>query len=88
MELVIHPDGIVDCVYGEAISLADLGQPTIRRASHVEPNADGYWVADLGPVKGPTLGPFQNRTSALKAETDWLRDNWLGSSHLGFAAPD
>lgn len=77
MEIVIRSNGVVNCVYGEAIALDEIGKPNIQRASHVEPNTDGFWVADLSPVHGPKLGPFQNRTLALKAETDWLRDNWL-----------
>ncbi len=77
MEIVVGTDGVVNCVYGEAIQLTELGATNIKRASHVEPNPDGLWVADLSPVQGPKLGPFQNRTSALKAETDWLRDHWL-----------
>jgi hypothetical protein len=81
MEIVIHSDGVVNCVYGEAIQLGQLGQAKIRRASHVEPNEDGQWVADLSPVQGPQLGPYQNRTSALKAETGWLRNNWLENFH-------
>ena len=39
-----------------------------RRASHVEPDADGRWWADLSPVAGPRLGPFEVRSAALDAE--------------------
>jgi len=44
----------------------------ITRASHVEPDRDGLWWADMGPVSGPVLGPFKNRTEALGAEREWL----------------
>ncbi|MEQ8786545.1 MAG: hypothetical protein RIC55_09610 [Pirellulaceae bacterium] len=44
----------------------------IERASHVEPNPDGTWSADLSPVGGPTLGPFGLRSRALDAEVAWL----------------
>ena len=50
------------------------GQATIRRVSHVEPNAHGWWQADLAPVKGPVLGPFQFRQQALDAEIVWLEE--------------
>ena len=40
----------------------------ITRESHVEPDRDGYWWADMEPV----LGPFKNRTGALVAERGWL----------------
>ena len=41
---------------------------TITRASRVEPDAEGFWWADMGPVDGPVLGPFR----ALQAESGWL----------------
>ncbi|MEN9664013.1 MAG: hypothetical protein RLZZ326_376, partial [Planctomycetota bacterium] len=47
-------------------------KPTYSRASHVEPDADGNWGADMGPVDGPVLGPFKNRSEALGAERGWL----------------
>ena len=77
MDLVVEPDGTVRCIYDEAISLTTLGHVTIRRGSHVEPYAGGGWTADLGPVRGPILGPFATRSEALEAETEWLRSNWL-----------
>ena len=78
MELVVHPGGQISCIYDEMIDLAALGQPTIRRASHVEPDVDGNWVADLSPRAGPVLGPFTQRSQALNAELAWLKSNWLG----------
>ena len=58
----IRPDGAVRFVYDDALrGLLALGQPTIRRASHVEPTPDGQWTADLGPMEGPVLGPFETR---------------------------
>ena len=77
MQLVIQPDGVVRCVYGEAIDLAVIGSLSISRASHVEPGPDGRWWADLSPVDGPVLGPFVLRTAAIQAEQDWLAANWL-----------
>jgi len=77
MQLVIQPDGAVRCIYDEAIDLHALGRPVIHRASHVEPNADGRWHADLSPVGGPTLGPFRHRSDALAAEAAWLAANRL-----------
>jgi hypothetical protein len=78
MELIITPGGAVRCVYGEAIDLTQLGSPTITRASHVEPDQYGRWLADLSPVGGPKLGPFRSRSEALAAEQNWLETNWLG----------
>ena len=78
MQLVIEPGGAVRCIYGEEIDLAALGSPTIRRASHVEPDQQGRWLADLSPVAGPVLGPFDVRSEALAAEHSWLETHWLG----------
>jgi hypothetical protein len=77
MELVITPLGVVRCVYGEELDLRALGRPDIRRGSHVEPTNDGRWTADLAPVGGPVLGPFEQRCSALDAEVAWLSEHWL-----------
>jgi hypothetical protein len=77
MQLVIHADGSVRCLYGEAIELRNLGPLTIYRASHVEPDIDGCWHADLSPVDGPMLGPFASRSEALSAEESWLMEHRL-----------
>ena len=80
MDLIIESGGKVRCVYAEAIDLHSLGKPRITRASHVEPDTAGRWVADLTPVSGPMLGPFDKRTDALAAEVEWLRNNWLAKA--------
>jgi len=83
MQLVIAPGGQVRCLYTEAIDLTALGQLTIRRASHVEPDERGQWRADMHPVGGPVLGGFQRRSDALAAETAWLCVHWLGPARAG-----
>jgi hypothetical protein len=77
MYLVIDPRGGVRCVYAESIDLFGLGELSIRRASHVEPDERGKWWADLWPVNGPVLGPFDGRRAALVEEQQWLESNWL-----------
>ena len=77
MELVINSTGDIRCVYGEAVNLSELGRLSIQRGSHVEPTADGQWTADMSPVRGPQLGPFDCRTKALAAEVAWLNQYWL-----------
>ena len=72
MELVVAADGVARCIYNEALDLREIGTLKITRASHVEPDAEGFWWADMGPVGGPVLGPFTNRTEALGAERGWL----------------
>ena len=79
MELIILPDGAIRAVYSEDIDLASLGLLSITRASHVEPDHQGQWIADLTPVSGPVLGPFRLRSDALQSEMAWLEANWLRS---------
>ena len=77
MQLVIDRQGKVRCIYGEKIDLAVLGSLSIVRASCVEPNEHGQWLADLSPVGGPCLGPFSLRSEALAAEQIWLEEYYL-----------
>jgi hypothetical protein len=77
MQIIITPNGNAKCVYLEELDLHALGQLIIQRGSHVEPTQEGHWTADLSPVGGPVLGPFQNRSEALGAEREWLEQNWL-----------
>jgi hypothetical protein len=72
MELVVCSNGAVSCIYDEALDLRELGRLMIKRASHVEPDQDGNWCADMGPSGGPVLGPFKSRSEALVAEREWL----------------
>ena len=82
MQLVIKSGGVVRCVYGEEIDLTALGSPVISRASHVEPDQQGRWWADMGPVRGPVLGPYELRSEALETELAWLESYWLAGGRL------
>ena len=77
MHLVVGTAGQLRCIYAEIIRLSALGAIDIRRASYVEPDANGRWFADLAPVGGPRLGPYDQRSSALRAEQNWLGQHWL-----------
>ena len=77
MDLIVTGTGELRCIYSDSIPLSNLGKLSITRASHVEPNSAGQWMADLSPVDGPVLGPFEFRTDAISAEVDWLRKHWL-----------
>ena len=77
MQLIVKSNGAIRCLYDETVDLSSLGSLTIQRGSHVEPNAAGRWLADLAPVDGPVLGPFNHRSEALAAEREWLERNWL-----------
>lgn len=80
ISLLVAPDGTLEFIYNDSLRpLFDLGRPEIRRASFVEPTANGQWAADMSPVAaGVILGPFVTRQEALDAETAWLRDHLLG----------
>ncbi len=77
MQLLISTDGRVRCLYDETLELRQLGKLRIERASHVEPNEASQWYADLSPVYGPQLGPFETRSEALAAERHWLERHRL-----------
>jgi hypothetical protein len=73
-----HPAGTIEVMYHDALRpLLTAGEGHIRRASRVEPTAEGSWTADLTPMRGPVLGPYLTRADALTAETEWLTQNWL-----------
>ncbi len=81
MQLVISSTGTIRCLYDETLDLHALGKLLISRGSHVEPNDEGQWFADLSPVGGPQLGPFVSRSDALTAEVRWLEVHWLYPSN-------
>lgn len=76
--IIVGQEGDLQFIYDdELIELLCEGEPIIVRASHVEPNTRGQWLADLGPSGGPILGPFPLRNQALAAEVEWLEQNVL-----------
>ncbi len=76
MNVLIEPDGTVTTLYDERLDLQALGSLTLTRASHVDPDSQGQWWAQL--IQGPTLGPFPTRSAALAAEVAWLNRHRLG----------
>lgn len=76
--IVVEPTGTIRLIYEDDLrGLLDAGRAAIVRASSVEPTVDGRWTADLSPVAGPSLGPFDTRRAALDAEVAWLIKNRL-----------
>jgi hypothetical protein len=75
--LIVDPRGVGRCLYTEVIDLAALGRLSITRASTVEPDAGGSWLADLSPAGGPVFGPYPRRSEALAAERAWLEQHRL-----------
>lgn len=77
MSLVIAHTPSMKFVYKDELRpLLEIGEAQVCRASHVEP-CGTQWTADLSPVGGPLLGPFDLRQDALDAEVAWL------AAHLG-----
>jgi hypothetical protein len=87
MELVVGCDGGVKCIYDEAMDLREIGKLHITRASHVEPDAEGDWWADMGASGGPVLGPFRSRREALGAEREWLQMRHFAASSAVAGTP-
>jgi hypothetical protein len=87
MELVVGVDGVARCIYDEALDLREIGKLQITRASHVEPDRDGYWWADMGPVEGPALGPYGSRSEALGAEREWLARRRIATETTNTPSP-
>lgn len=83
--ILIGPAGEIQFVWADELApILSVGLGRIRRASHVEPTADARWQADLSPVGGPILGPFELRGDALRAELQWLEKEMLsgGAIHV------
>lgn len=76
-------DGVIKAIYSDELATvlkaSGLGDFTVQRASHVEP-CGTQWTADMKPVNGPVLGPFDTRAEALAAETAWIEKHVLGFS--------
>lgn len=75
---IVIEDGVMRFVYADELKpLLDTGDAHIKRVSHVEPDdtRPGWWTADMGPLDGPVLGPYNTREAALAAERDWLREH-------------
>jgi len=76
MQVIVGNDGTLRFIYDDALlPLNEQGKLQVRRASHVEPNDEGKWEADMSPVGGPVLGPYDTRTLALDEEVKWLNTN-------------
>lgn len=77
-KLVIDEAGTIAMIYRDELrGLLAEGGASIRRASHVEPTEAGEWAADLSPIGGPVLGPFETRQAALDAEVAWIEERGL-----------
>lgn len=80
-KVFILEDGTVKFLYYDELKpLLGIGKSDVKRVSHVDPimhNNSVVWYADLCPVNGPKLGPFETRELAIAAEIDWLTENDL-----------
>lgn len=81
--IIITPEGRVRHIYSDDLVEMDarLGFSETKRVSNVEPGyfTDGItrWFADMSPVGGSVLGPFNTRAEALACEVNWLERNNL-----------
>lgn len=74
IEIIVDSDGSIRAIYSDDVAdvLREVGALDIRRASHVEPDQDGRWTADMTPVGGPVERGFTTRSGALSWEVAWL----------------
>lgn len=79
IELIIDEDAVIHAIYNDALRplFDEASFSEVRRASHVEPCGGGRWTADMGPVGGPVLGPFDTHEQAIQAETAYIRKEIL-----------
>lgn len=76
LRLIVDADGKVRFIWDDVLQpFMEMGTAYVKRASHVEPWPGGGWIADLSPIEGPILGPFELRGQALAAERQWLGKN-------------
>ena len=76
IDITVQGDRLEFIYNDEVVSLLGEGTSTVRRVSHVEPSfVSGChgWTADMSPVDGPVLGPYETRAEALDAEHEWLQ---------------
>lgn len=75
--IIISADGeSISGIYDDNLApLLRAGQTTVKRASHVEPDENGYWRADMSPMGGPVLQPRVLRATALADERKWLYEH-------------
>ena len=78
--IAINNDGSLQMIYSDEMrEILNEGQGSIRRASHVEPELDNTWSADMSPIGGQKLEGFETRESALKAEVEFINQNYLSN---------
>ena len=80
MLVLLQLNGTLRFIYDETVDLSAVGPVQILRVSQIEADRSARWHADLLPVAGPVLGPFALRSEALRAEVNWLMDQWLLNS--------
>jgi hypothetical protein len=77
-----NTSGEVVFIYEDQHPCLGVGRPSIKRASHVEPDADGLWAPNMKPVGGPKLEPWVQREEALRSEKVWIETNLLDGASL------
>lgn len=77
IDLVVEVGGKLKFIYNDELhELLSFGESKITRVSYVEPFGL-CWMADMAPVGGPILGPFDLRQEALDAEVAYIKKHVL-----------
>lgn len=79
MHILVTNSGSIQFIHSDELfnALKDIGTPSIRRASNVEPTDDSLWTATMRD--GVIIGPFDSRTEALAAEVALLESRMFAT---------
>ena len=83
-KVIIGNDGIARFIYDDAVMgvMNEISEKVcVKRASHVEPDENGLWFADMAPVGGEKFIGFKTRQEALDFEVDWLNQHNIPVAH-------
>lgn len=60
----------------------------VRKGTEAMVYPKNKWFADLLPVDGPVLGPFDTREEGLAAEHEWLHEHGIPVPGRDYTLPD
>ena len=66
-----HVDPTAELTEAARIWLLDKNEEMHQHLASASPS-ESYWWANMMPMNGPVLGPFDTRSAALAAEVAWI----------------
>ena len=74
-ELIIGLGGNVRMIYSELVEPHALGEPTIERGSHVEPDQNGFWWADSHSCQWTAFGTVPHAIKGHRGRDRMVNEN-------------